>query len=233
MALFAWLAVAELYAIWESRKQIITNREITYSNLTKKFDRALKAVQEESDPEIKALMLNDLQDRLRDLCYNYEWNRVKGEVEKVLDYTIIPEKLFDDSNAKRYVQFLAMIVNRFGEQVIDIISKKWLKELDKFYNDPNYASSLSNLLYILLQLRKYSRDYIMKLVDDAATRWTELEFQTLGSDLGAAFDELKKRDESAHEEIISYLRRKMRDAKQNEEKVAYGRLLTIFNMANK
>jgi hypothetical protein len=223
----------EVVSKQESRKQSIISPEVAYSNLTKKFNRALKAVEETSDPEIKALMLDGLYDGFRDLCYNYEWEKVKGEVEKVLDYAIIPEKLFGDPNAKKYVQFLTVIISRFGEQVTDAISKKWLRELDRFYNDSNYdKSSLSNLIFILLQLHGNSKDYIMKLIDDAATRWSEREFQVLQSDLGIAFNELKKRDELAYEEITSYLRRKMEDAKQHKE-ASYNRLYQLFEMANK
>jgi len=234
MLLFAsWLAINELYVMWESQKQIITNRETTYLNLIKKFDRTFKAVQEESDPDLKADALGDFQDQLHTLCYNYEWNKVKDRIEKVLD-CIIPEKLFNEPHAKRYIQFLAIIINRFGEHVIDAISKKWLKEIDKFYDDPNYdTTSISNVLYILLQLRGYSKDYVTELIDDATTRWSELRSQMLEGDLGLAFDELKKRDESSHEEIISYLRRKKRDAKQDKDERAYERLDKMFRRANK
>lgn len=233
MSLFAWLTTNELYAMWESHKQLVTDHETAYLNLIKKFSRAFRAVQEASDPDVKAIMLGDFQDQLRDLCYNYEWNKVKGEIEKVLEY-IIPEKLFNEPHAKKYIQFLAIIINRFGEHVISAVSKKWLREIDKFYDDPDYGtSSISNVLYILLQLRGYSKDYLTKLIDDATRRWSELKFHILVGDLGVAFDELKKRDESAHEEIISYLRRKMGDAKQDKEEGVYGRLNTLFKMANR
>jgi len=233
MVLFTWLAIAELYAIREYRKQLVAERKATYLDFTKKFDRAFKAVQEESDPDLKKEMLGNFQEQLYTLCRNYEWNIVKDRIEKVLE-DVIPEKLFDDPYAKKYLQFLAMIINRFGEHVIDIISKRWLKEIDKFYDNPDYdTASIPHVLYILLQLRGYSKDYLMKLIDDAATRWSKLKFQLFQGDLELAFGELEKRDESAHEEIISYLHRKMRDAKQNNEEEAYGRFNTLFKMANK
>jgi hypothetical protein len=205
----------------ETPQQSIISSEVAYSNLTKKFNRTLKAVEQTSDPETRALDLDKLYDEFRDLCYNYEWDKAKGEVEKILDYAAIPEKLFGDPNAKRYVQFLAVVINRFGEHVIDIISKKWLGELDRFYNEPNYCdkTSIPNLLYVLLELRRYSKGYVMKLVDDAATQWS--------------VHELKKRDESAHEEIVSYLRGKWEDAKRSGQKIAQDRLKTLFDMANK
>lgn len=236
MVLFAWLAIAEHYAIQESKKRLIAQCEATYLNDIKNFDRIKKAVQEESDPDLKTEALGDFQDQLHTLCHHYEWSKVKDKIEAVLE-DIIPEKLFDEPHkphAKKYIQFLAMIIDCFGENVIGIIGKKWPKEIDKFYDDPNYdTTSIYYVLHILLQLRGYSKDYLMKLIDDAVTRWTELRFQTLIGDLGLAFDELKKRDESAHEEIIAYLQRKRRDAKQNKEDIAYNRLSTLFKMANK
>ncbi len=232
LSFFAWFTTNELYNMWKSQQLLITKRNTTYTNRINAFKEASDAVQEASNTDIKAIMLDNFQDKLRTLCDNYKWNEVKDEIEKTLE-CVIPEKLFHESHAEKYIQFLAMIINHFSEQVTTAINQKWLKEIGKFYDDPNYdTTSISNVFNILLQLHEYSKNYLMKLIDDASTLWSNPKWQTLGSDFRDAFYQLKKRDDSEHKDIVSYLRLKMEEAKKLNKEDSFGRLYTLYKMAN-
>jgi molybdopterin-guanine dinucleotide biosynthesis protein A len=190
------------------------------------FDQAFEAVQEASDLRAEATMLDYFQEALRDLCYNHDWNQVEGRIEKVFDY--IPKKLSNEPNALRFVQFIAMIVNRFAEQTRDKIGEKWLDELEKLYSDPRYETD-SNVLYVTQELVQYDVEYLKKLIDDASTRWSDSRFQALAAHIG--FSELKKRNKEAYKDILRYLLGKMNDAGRNKEEKSQERLVFLYNRA--
>ena len=173
-------------------------------------------------------MLDNFQPKLRSLCYDYDWKEVEDRIEEVLEY--IPKKLSNDPHALNYLQYLAMIINRYSEHTIDAIREKWLDELEDLYNDPKYETNF-NILEILQELHQYSKECLMKLIDDSVTRWSDQRFQTLAShiDLG----DLKKRNEAAYTGILGNLHRKMNDADRNKEEKTFERLKFLYQIATR
>jgi hypothetical protein len=192
------------------------------------FDRSFKALQEVSEPRAKATMLDHFQPKLRSLCYDYDWKEVEDRIEEVLEY--MPEKLSNDPHALNYLQYLAMIINRYSEHTRDAIREKWLDELEDLYNDPKYETN-SNILEVLQELHQYSKECLMKLIDDSATRWGDQRFQNLASHID--LKELKKRNEAAFTEILGNLRRKMNEADRNKEEKAFERLKFLYQIATR
>jgi hypothetical protein len=226
LALSVWLTVAELVAVWELRSQPIKDRKAAQLNFFREFDEALEAVQEVHDPDLKVDMLYRFKDKLTALCKTYRWEQAKDKVGKVIE--LIPQRL--SIGPQVYVQFLTMLVSCYGQHVAGTIKAKWLTEIESLYDDPNYRTdSISNVLYLLQELHEYSANYIEKLIDDAATQWTELKFQLLAHNID--FSEVKRRDALAHKTILSYLRRKMDDAAKNKEDKAYDRLRILYDNA--
>lgn len=172
-------------------------------------------------------MLDYFQPELRSLCYDYDWNEVKDRIEKVLEY-IIPKKLSDEPHVLNYLQYLAMIINRYGEHTISTVKEKWLEELEYMYNDPKYETSC-NFLGMVQELHGYGEDYMMKLIDDSVIRWSDERFQNLANNI--EFWELKRRDEVAHKKVLQYLCRKMNDAERNKEDKAHDRLKFLYSIA--
>jgi hypothetical protein len=214
---------------WEARQGPIRQRRKAYLIVTKDFDNAFEAVQQVSDTTTKRIMLNDFQSQLSKLI-EYEWNQVKDRIEKVLD-SLIPEKFSDDPYVKLHIQFLAMIIDKYGQTVIEKISKKWLKEFERMYNDPDYRTdNISVIFDIFQELHGYDENFLESLIDDS-TRWTQIKFSLLLDHIG--FSELRKRDEVAYNGVLQYLRRKMDDAGQNKNDEAFKRLEMLYSIAKR
>ena len=62
ITLSAWLATSELYAVWESRKQLIANRKTAYLNLMKDFDKSFRDLKRTTQPKTRETMLAEFQD---------------------------------------------------------------------------------------------------------------------------------------------------------------------------
>lgn len=103
ISLFAWFSTSEVYAMWKSRKQVITNRKTTYLNLIKNFDDSFRHLKDTTEPTVKATMFDDFQNHLHNLCYDLDWNdEIRTRIQQVLDY--IPKKLSDDSGISYYLE---------------------------------------------------------------------------------------------------------------------------------
>lgn len=192
------------------------------------FDRSFKALQEVSEPRAKATILDHFQPKLRSLCYDYDWQQVEDRIKEVLEY--IPKKLSNDPHILDYLQYLAMIINRYSEHTIDAIREKWLDELEDLYNDPKYETN-SSILEMLQKLHQYSKEYLMKLIDDSATWWSDQRFQNLASHI--ALSELKKRGEAAYNGILGNLRQKMNEADRNKAEKAFERFKFLYQIATR
>lgn len=221
LLVFTVFTTIELYLGWESRKK----RMITCLKLFKDFDDAFNVVQEVSAPELKMDMLRRLRSKLVPLCNSCSWKEAKDRVGKVLEF--MPEKLSSESSL--YLQFLTIIIQSYGEIVVEIISKKWLKEIQNLYDDTQSNFSLIDVLYILQELHGYDYSFMEKLIDDATLYWSEFRFDMLADHIG--FAELKKRNPSAHELILKYLLRKLEDATKGKEDEIKKRLRFLYNKA--
>jgi len=217
-----------IYDWWEPRQQIIRSNRTAYLKVTKDFDNAFDAVQQVSDKTTKSIMLSDFQSQLVKLS-KYEWDKVKNRIEnKVLD-CLIPEKFFDDPHVKLHIQFLDIIIDRYCQNVVEKVRKKWLKEFERMYNDPNYSTdNISRIFWILQELHGYNENLLKRFIDDA-TRWTKMKFTLLSNNIG--FSELKKRDEMAYNRVLQYLIRRMDDAGQNENDETFKRLEILYRIA--
>jgi hypothetical protein len=212
---------------WEARQRPIRQRRNEYLKVTKDFDNAFEAVQQVSDTTTKRIMLTDFQKQLVKLT-KYEWNQVKDRIEEVLG-CLIPDNFSKEPHMRSYIAILNMIIHHYCENVIHTINKKWLKELEGMYDDPNYPTDdIVIILNILQKLHRYSADYLEKLIDDA-TRWSQMKFSLLSHNIG--FSELKERDETAYNKVLQYLRRKMDDAGKNESEETFKRLETLYSIA--
>ena len=219
-----------VYDWWEPRQQIIRSKRNAYLKVTKDFDNAFDAVQQVSNATTKRIMLNDFQSQLANLI-QYEWNEVKNRIEKKVLDCLIPEKFSNDPHMKLHIQFLDMIIDRYGQNVVEKVRKKWLKEFERMYNDPNYSTdNISRIFWILQELHGYNENLLERLVDDA-TRWTKLKFTLLSNNIG--FSELKKRDEMAYDRVLRYLRRRMDDSGHNENDEAFKRLESLYRTAKR
>lgn len=192
------------------------------------FDRSFKALQEVSEPRAKATMLDHFQPKLRSLCYDYYWKEVESRIKEVLKY--MPKSLSNNPHALNYLQYLAMIVNRYGEHTIDAIREKWLEELEHLYKDSKYETN-STLLDILQELHQYSKEYLMKLINDSSTKWSDSRFQDLANQIG--WSEFRKRNGTAYNGILEYLGQKMNDADRNKEEKIFERLKFLYQIATR
>ncbi len=219
-----------VYDWWGPRQRLIRSRRDAYLKVTKDFDNAFDAVQQVSDTTTKGIMLKDFQSQLVKLC-EYEWEQVKDRIENKVLGCLIPDKFSNDPHSKLYIQFLAMIIDRYGQNAVEKISKKWLTEFERMYNDPNYRTDVISMTFgIFQELQGYNENFLESLIDDA-TRWTEMKFNLLSNNIG--FSELKKRDEIAYNRVLQYLRRKMDDAGQNKNDEAFKRLETLYAIAKR
>jgi hypothetical protein len=215
------LMSVELYVGWESRKK----HTITCLKLLTDFDDAFNMVQEVSAPELKVDMLHRLRSKLSPLCSSCSWKEAKERVGKVLEF--MPEKL--SSESPLYLQFLTMIIHSYGENVVEAVKKKWLKEIENLYDDTRSSFSLTDVLYILQELHGYDYSFMEKLVDDATLYWSKLRFDMLADHIG--FAELKKRSPQAHKLMLKYLLRKLEDATKGQEDEIKKRIRFLYNKA--
>ena len=218
-----------VYDWWEARQRPIRQRRNEYLNVIKGFDNAFEAVQQVSDTTTKKIMLSDFQSQLSKLT-EYEWSLAKDRIEKVLDL-LIPEKFSDDPHAKLHIQFLNIIIDKYGQIVTERISKKWQREFERMYNDPKYRTDyISTIFSILQELHGYDEDFLERIIDDS-TRWTQMKFSLLSQSIG--FSELRKRDEIAYKNVLRYLRRKLDDAGKSENDETFKRLETLYSIAKR
>jgi hypothetical protein len=231
MTFFALLAVNELYTEWTLRKQLIIQRNTAYQNALETFDRSFEALQEATQPKTKEIRLDDFENCLRNLCNNFSWDtEVSRRITDVVKY--IPLMLVDDLLANRYVFFLNIIINSYGRYAIPMIKERFLTDFEKMYNSPKFETNFQ-VLYILMELHGYSEDCMMRIVDDAAYRWSDNRFQAFGSDLDMAFSRMSKRDPENYRKFFKWLDAKMQDAERNNEGKAQNRLETLRVHASK
>jgi hypothetical protein len=227
----AFIGLNLLLDVVESRKQQDQKRETTYNTMVKDFDNAFDAIQQVSEPSTKLKMLFDFQIQLNKFCQNYEWNQVKGRIDKVLE-SLIPNKLNDDPFGRRYIQILAVILHRYDENVLSTIKKKWEVELEKLFNDPVYRTDdIATIFVMLQQLHGYGEEFLGKIIDNATTQWTKLKFSLLAHYI--EFAKLKESDEAAYIRVLAYIRRKMEQAAQTNEEEERERLELIYDLAKK
>jgi len=227
MTLLAWLAINELYAMWESRKQLIANRKTTYLNLLEDFNKSFRGLKQTTQPKTKETMLAEFQYRLRNLC-NLPWDaEVCNRITEVLEY--IPEKLSDDPHVNYYLQFLGMIISFYGKYTITKIKEKFLIELENLYN----TAKFDNILSMLQTLHGHSEEYIMKLVNDAGStdQWNDSRFNS--SMRNIEFWELRSRNQEAYNRILQYLRQKMDDAERNGDEKTHDRFKKLWESATR
>lgn len=229
IALSASFMITELHAMCETRKQHITNRKTAYLNALKTFNRSFEALQEASQPKTKEIRLSDFENCLRDLCNNFPWdNEVGSRIADVVRY--IPLMLSDDPYADHYVFYLKMIINGHGKHTIPMIKEKFLTEFEKMYDDPKFETD-HQIISILMELHEYSEEYMMRVVDDAASRWSDSRFQALASDVEMGFSEMSRRNQEAYGEFFNRLDGKMQVAERNNEGKAFGRFMTLRKSA--
>ena len=218
-----------VYDWWEARQRPIRQRRNTYLKVTKDFDNAFEAVLQVTNTTTKKIMLNDFQSQLAKLT-EYEWNIVKDRIEKVLD-RLIPKKLSGEPHSSLHIQFLAMIIDKYSQNVVETISKKWLKEFERMYNDPAYHTAYISLIFTIFQeLLGYDENFVERLIDDS-TRWTGMKFSLLSQSVG--FSKLRERDEVAYNRVLQYLRRRMDDAGKNENEEIFQRLVALHAIAKR
>ena len=227
ITLSAWLTITELYAMWESRTHLITNRKITYLNVIKDFDKSFQNLKQATQPKTRETMLAEFQDKLRNLC-DLHWNdEVNNRIVKVLEY--IPEKLSDDPHVDYYLLFLRMIINFYGKHTITTIKGKFLVELENLYNTAKFDKILS----MLQTLHGHSEEYIMKLVNDAGStdQWSDSRFNSSMPNI--EFWELRSRNQEAYNRVLQYLRQKMDDAERNKDEKTYDRFKKLWESAKR
>jgi len=72
---------------------------IVEGDILKSFDESFDALQQATEPNTKAMMLNEFQPKLQRICYHFGWtDKVRSRITRVLDY--IPKKLLDDYTSK-------------------------------------------------------------------------------------------------------------------------------------
>jgi len=216
------LSTNEVYNKWEYRKNQIQERNNALLNTTREFDKSFRDLKETTQQKTKERLLDDFQNRLRNLCYDYPWDEKKRvAIIEVLNY--IPERLANDPNVNSYLLFLGFILGRDSNHTIKLVKEKFLGELENLYNDPRFEINPKPIL-LLQELHDHSEVYLMKLVDDASsiTKWSDERFQALGSNI--ELWELKTKDIEAHTRVSNYVVQKMDDAARNNDDVAFKRL---------
>jgi len=227
----AFIGLNLMLDVIESRKQLSQKRETAYLTILKDFDSAFDAVQQVSEPSTKLKMLYDFQGQLNKLCKGYEWNQVKERIDRVLEY-LIPNKLVNNPFGKRYIQILAVILDRYNENVLGFIKNKWKGELERLFNDPNYRTDDIALLFVILQqLNGFSEEFLETIIDAATTHWSTLKFGLLVNNI--KFAKLKESEETAYARVLVYIRRKMEQAAQANKEEERKRLLLIYDIAKK
>lgn len=216
---------------WESKRRLAVRRQNAYAKTIKDFDNAFDAVQTSTHPYTKTARLSDFKSQLFKLS-KYEWNQVNDRITKVLD-NLIPDKIAEDTLNQQYIQILVIIFERFKPDVINIVRKKWMSELEKIYSNFNYDSehteNISHVFNMLQEMQDYREDYLEKLVDDALNQWSKLKFDLLVSNIG--FGKLRTIDEMAYKRVLQYICREMNLAAQNNKEQDLKRLETIYRVA--
>lgn len=201
---------------------------IVEGDILKSFDESFSALQQATEPNTKAMMLDEFQPKLHRVCYDFGWtDRVRSRITRVLGY--IPKKLSDDLHIDQYLHYLGLIIHGHGEHVLPLVREKFLPELENLYDDPKFEIN-SGVLRRLQELHEYSEDYMMKLIDDAGSvRWSDGRFVVLRHHI--EFHELKARNKQAYLRVLRYLRRMMNEAERGEDLKTYDRFEKLYKLA--
>lgn len=226
-----WMVSNLFLNVWGERKQSIADRNNALQKIVEDFDKSFRDLKQATQQKTKKMLLDDFQNKLRDLCYEYPWNEEKSvRITEVLNY--IPNKFIDNPNANSYLLFLGFIVHREKDHTTKMIREKFLVELEKSYNNPQFETD-PKPIGLLQELHEYSEEYMMKLIDDASstTKWSDQKFQALGKSI--ELWELKKKDIDAHARISQYIISKMEDAEKNNDEVAWKRLVILCDLTKR
>jgi hypothetical protein len=230
-ALGVWMASNLLLDIYENRKRLIADRENALLNIINDFDKSFRELKQATQQKIKKMLLDDFQNRLRNLCYDYPWSEEKRvRITEVLSY--IPSRLADDPNSNSYLLFLGFIIRRDKDQTIKMVKEKFLVELETLYNDSRFETN-PKPMDLLQELNEYSEVYMMKLVDDASStsKWSPQKFQAIGNTI--ELWELKKKDIEAHARVSQYILRKLDDAEKNKDDETCKRLESLYTLSKR
>ena len=222
LAICILLSGNEAYNMWDSKQKLIYEQKRALLTIITDLDNSFRELKQATQQKTKERLLDDFQNRLRNLCYDYPWDEKKRvKIIDVLNY--IPARLANDPNVDSYLLFLGFIIHRDSNHTIKLVKEKFLVELENLYNDPRFEINPKPIL-LLQELHEHSEAYIMKLVDDASsiTKWSDQRFQALGSNI--ELWELKTKDIEAHTRVSDYILRKMDDAAQNNDNTAFKRL---------
>lgn len=231
-----------LWGVWESKRQKVPTRiDKTLQPLKwikgklgqkpeyslAQFDDSFRQLKETTQPKTRAIKLDYFQPKLRSLCYDYHWNNeVKDRIMSVLED--IPKSLSEEPNINYYLQFLGMMIHRYGN-TISIIKEKFLHELENLYDDIKFETN-GQVLSLLQELHEYNEQYMMQLINDAITRWSDQRFQSLGGSI--ELWELKRKDKEAHQRVVDYISRRMGEAEREDEKT-WRRLKKLHELGNR
>jgi hypothetical protein len=232
IALSVWFMTTELYAEWESRKQLIADRKSSYLNTMKSFDNSFQGLRKATQPETREIRLDDFENWLRVICNDFVWdNEVGNRITEVLKY--IPDKLSDDSLVDHYVSWLKMIINGHSKHTAPMIKEKFLTELEKIYDSPKLVKTDHDVIYILIRLHEYDGEYLIRLVNDAANRWSDIRFIELASTIEEGFSGLSRRSQEEYRKFYDRLDEKMEVAERNKDEKAFSKLKTLRTIARR
>jgi hypothetical protein len=128
------------------------------------------------------------------------------------------------------VFYLKIIINAYGKHATPMIKKKFLADFEKMYSDPKFETDFQSF-DVLMQLHEYGEEYMMRIADDAAYRWSDNRFQSLVSNFDIAFSEMGRRSPEIYHKFFKWLDAKMQDAERSNEEKARQRLETLRKSA--
>ncbi len=186
----------ELYNIWDSKQKIIYEQKKALLTIITDFDNSFRELKQTTQQKTKERLLDDFQNNLRNLCYDYPWDEKKRDrIVDVLNY--IPSRLANDPNVGSYLLFLGFIIHRDSKYTIKLVKEKFSVELENLYNDQRFETNPKPIL-LLQELNEHSEVYMMKLIDETSSisKWSDQRFQALGSNI--ELWELKTKNIEAH-----------------------------------
>jgi len=190
------------------------------------FDVSFKGIEQATEPKTMAKMLIEFQPKLREVCYDVNWNEeVKNRIEKVLEH--IPKEFSNEPHADIYLQFVGMITKSYEQYTIKIVKRKFHDELKSMYRQKRFETN-PYVVRILQRLNSFSENYLMKLTEDAGSPkiWSDQKFGALSPHI--AFHKLS--DESI-KRVLEHLVRKMESAEKSEDQIAYKRFKQLYDLA--
>ena len=217
-----FLSGNEVYNMWDSKQKLIYEQKMALLTTITDFDNSFQELKQATHQKTKERLLDDFQNKLRNLCYDYPWDEKKqAKITEVVNY--IPTRLTNDPNVNFYLLFIGFILVHDSNHTIKLVKEKFLVELENLYDNPRFETNPKPML-LLQELHEHSEVYLMKLIDDASsiTKWSDQRFQALGGSI--ELWELKTKDVEAPARVTSYIIQKMNDAARNDDEIALKRL---------